>query len=125
MTNNLKEKRIAVIGVSQRQEKWGFKIFCDLLTAGYLVEGVNPANGEVLGKTIFRNLAEISPPPELVITVVPAAVTEQVVEECKKLEINEIWMQPGSESKQAIEKARQYGLSVTTGACFMVAKGLW
>jgi len=62
---------------------------------------------------------------DLVITVVPARVTERVVDECKELGIKEIWMQPGSESNAAIDKAKEYGISVVSNACFMVEEGIW
>lgn len=123
--NSYKEARIVVVGVSNNPEKWGYRIFKDLLSAGYQVEGVNPANGEILGKTIYRNLKAVLPVPEMVITVVPYQVTERVVEECNALGIKEIWMQPGSESELAVEKAQSYGIKTTINTCFMVKQGIW
>ena len=121
----IKEKKIAVIGVSHKEEKYGFKIFRDLLKQGFQVEGVNPTNGEVLGKKIRRSLKEITPAPDLVITVVPSKITERVVEECRDMGIKEIWMQPGSESDEAIRNAKAHGISVTHNACFMIKEGGW
>jgi hypothetical protein len=120
-----KGKKIAVVGVSNNPDKWGYRIFRDLLMAGYQVEGINPSDGEILGKTIYRNLKAVSPIPEMVITIVPHQVTEKVVEECNELGIKEIWMQPGSESELAIEKAKNYGINITAHACFMIKQGLW
>ena len=116
---------IVVIGVSNKAEKYGFKIFKDLIEAGYDVKGVHPADVEVLGKKIYRSLEEIETAPDLVITVVPPKVTENIVDVCKEKGIKAIWMQPGSESDTAIEKAKRYGISVTYNACFMVQKGVW
>ncbi len=121
----IKDKTIVVIGVSEREEKFGFKIFRDLLKEGFKVEGVNPRGGEVLGKKIYYNLKELSIPVDLVITVVPHEVTERVVEQCRQLGIKEIWMQPGSESDKAINLAKQYGIKVVHNACFMVEEGIW
>lgn len=120
-----KEKRIAVIGVSHREEKFGFKIFRDLLRAGYYVQGINLRKGNILGKKIYQTLSDLEEKPDVVITVVPAKVTEQIVEECKQLGIKELWMQPGSDSKEAIEKAQKYGLEVTAHQCFMMHEGIW
>ena len=121
----LKDKLIAVIGVSDRQEKFGFKIFRDLLKAGFSVVGINPRDGLVLDKKIYRDLRELEKVPDLVITVVPPQITERIVEECKDLGIKEVWMQPGSDSEIAIEKAKHYGISVTHSSCFMVQHGIW
>ncbi|OGR44298.1 MAG: hypothetical protein A2X35_02405 [Elusimicrobia bacterium GWA2_61_42] len=115
---------IAVVGVSDDASKYGHKIFRDLLNAGYPVTGVNPKGGFILGQNIRKSLTEMEKKPDLVITVVPPAATELVVEECNKLGIKTIWLQPGSESPQALEKARRYGIKAVT-ACFMVRKGVW
>ncbi len=116
---------ITVIGVSDRPEKFGYRIFTDLLAAGYKVTGVNPRGIEVNGQKTFKTLKEVLPRPELVITVVPSAVTERVVDDCRDLGIKEIWMQPGSESESAIKKAKEYDIKVTANACFMVEVGEW
>ncbi len=122
---NIKEYAlVAVVGVSDDASKYGHKIFRDLLKAGYPVKGVNPKGGFVLGSNLYKSLSELEKKPDLVITVVPPAATEAVVEECNKLGIKTVWMQPGSESDAAIEKARDYGIKAVT-ACFMVQKGVW
>lgn len=123
--DNAKEKKIAVVGVSHKEEKFGYRIFKDLLDSGYNVDGVNPADGEISGKKIFRCLKDMPVLPDLVITVVPSEATERIVEECKELGIREIWMQPGSESNNAVKKAKDYGISITYNACFMVEQGIW
>ncbi|MBN1354090.1 MAG: CoA-binding protein [Candidatus Omnitrophica bacterium] len=123
--DDIKQKKIAVVGVSRREDKYGFKIFKTLREGGYNAEGINPTNGEILGKRIYRSLGELGYAPDLVITVVPHAVTERIVDECRRLGVKEIWMQPGSESEEAIKKAVDAGISVTHNACFMVAKRLW
>jgi hypothetical protein len=122
---NIQEKEIAVVGVSENVEKYGFKIFKDLLENGYKVKGVNPKDGEILVRKIYKNLKELGTVPDLVITVVPPEITEQIVDECKEIGVKEIWMQPGSESENAVKKAKEYGISVIYNACFMVQHGLW
>jgi len=122
---DLKNKKIAVVGVSERTEKFGFKIFKDLLSAGFTVYGVNPRGQEVLGKKIYKTLKDIEVIPDLVITVVSPEVTERIVEECRALGIKEIWMQPGSESENAIKSALEYGISLTHSACLMKQSGIW
>ncbi|MDD4183208.1 MAG: CoA-binding protein [Candidatus Omnitrophica bacterium] len=122
---DIKKKTIVVVGVSHKEDKFGFRIFNDLLKNGFNVLGVNPTDGEIAASKIYRSLKEITTAIDLVITVVPASVTERVVDECKELGIKEIWMQPGSESDSAIEKAKKYGISVVSNACFMVEQGIW
>ncbi|MCM8792786.1 MAG: CoA-binding protein [Candidatus Omnitrophica bacterium] len=121
----IKDKEIAVVGVSGKEYKFGFKIFRDLLKYGFKVSGINPRGGEVLGQKIYRTLKELKNTPELVITVVSPEITERVVEDCKELGIKEIWMQPGSESDLAIRKAKEYGIKVIYNSCFMLENKIW
>jgi hypothetical protein len=122
---DIKSQKIAIVGVSHKEDKFGFRIFRDLIGAGYDVAGVNPSDGTVAGRKIYRSLKELPEKPYLVITVVPAAVTEQVVEQCHELGIKMVWMQPGSESEKAIAQADKYKISVIHNACFMMDIGLW
>jgi len=122
---NLKQKNIAIVGVSHRAEKYGYKIFRDMLSAGYNVKGISVRGGEVLGHTLFKSLKELGIVPDMVITIVPSQVTENIVDECRELGIKEIWMQPGSESAVAIQKAKNHGITVTANACIMIEKGMW
>ena len=120
-----KENLIAIMGVSNNTEKYGYKIFKDLLDAGYKIKGINPKGGEVLGHTIYKNLEEIDEKPDLIITVVKPEITLQVVKKCKALNIKKIWMQPGSESDEAITEAKELGMEVVSNACFMIIKKVW
>lgn len=125
---NIKEKNIAVVGVSKDPHKYGHKIFVDLLKNGFRVYGVNPNASEIAGERIFKNLQEIVSNKikiDLVILVVRPDVSEKIIDECQELGIKEIWLQPGAESNEAIEKAERYGMSITYGACFMVRNKIW
>jgi len=115
---------VAVVGVSGDASKYGHKIFRDLLNTGYPVKGINPKGGFVLGQQLYSSLEEIEKKPDLVITVVPPEATVKIIEQCNRLGIKTVWMQPGSESPAALEKARLYGIKTIT-ACFMVQKGIW
>lgn len=116
---------ITVIGVSQNPTKYGHKIFKDLLDAKYNVTGVNPRGEKILGQRIFTELFYVKPKPELVISVVPPEITMHVIEQCMELEIDKIWMQPGSESDEAIEFAKEIDMEVVANACIMVDRGIW
>ena len=121
----MKEKTIALVGVSENPEKYGFKIFKDLIAEGVNISGINPNGRAILGKKIYRSLKDLVELPDLVITVAPPNITEKIVEECYQLGVKEIWMQPGSESDAAIQKARKYGIAAIHHACIMVQNGLW
>ncbi|MFN2244323.1 MAG: CoA-binding protein, partial [Anaerolineae bacterium] len=66
----------AVVGASRDPRKFGYQVFRSLRDAGYVVYPVNPKGGELEGEKVYRSLAELPQPPEVVDMVVPPAVTE-------------------------------------------------
>ncbi len=116
---------IAVVGVSSNPDKYGHKIFRDLLAGGYEVYGINPKADKILDQKVYPSLKDLPLVPDMVMTVVPPQVTEQVVDMCHDLGIHSIWMQPGSESDSAVAKAKEYGMDVIANACFMKEENIW
>ncbi len=115
----------AVVGVSANRAKFGYRVFRNLRLAGYRVYGVNPDLPEIDGQTIYPSLESLPERPEVVDIVVPPAVTEQLVQECARLGLRRVWLQPGAESEQAIRFCRQHGIALVYNACAMVEKRVW
>ncbi|MDD5450274.1 MAG: CoA-binding protein [Candidatus Omnitrophica bacterium] len=63
--DDVKTKKIVVVGVSDRPEKYGYKIFKGLIEAGFDVQGINPRDGEILGRKVFKNLKELKSLPDM------------------------------------------------------------
>ncbi len=121
----INERVWAVVGVSTDPSKFGHRIFCDLRRAGYTVYGVNPRGGEVDGQQLAPSLADLPQKPAVVDIVVPPAVTGQVVRQCAELGLTRVWMQPGSESEEAIEFCHQHDIKVVYDTCAMIRKRTW
>ena len=117
-----KENVFAVVGVSQNPNKYGHQVYKDLKEGGYIVYPINPKIDEVLGDRCYPSLSDLPGKPDVVDTVVPSHVTEEVVKECKALGIDKVWMQPGSESKEAIEFCEKSGIQVVHDVCVMVKR---
>ncbi len=114
-----KHNPIAIVGVSSDKNKHGHKIYKELLDNGYWIFGVNPKLESLLDQKICPTLSSLPELPEIVVTVVPPQVTLQIVRECQELGIKNIWMQPGSESPEAIALAEKNNMNVTSNACVM------
>jgi predicted CoA-binding protein len=115
-----KENVIAVVGATINPEKWGYKIYKTLREVFPRLYAVNPAYVKILGDRCYPDLKSLPERPDTVITVVPPEVTEKVVRVCKDLGIGRVWMQPGSESQDAIAFCRRNGMECMHGACFVV-----
>jgi predicted CoA-binding protein len=112
----------AVVGVSKDPEKYGHQVYRDLRNAGYKVYCINPNANRVLGDKCYKSLEVLPTKPDVVDVVVPPKITEQVVKTCEKLGIRKVWMQPGSESEEAINFCRKNGIAVVHGVCVMIER---
>lgn len=117
----LTHKIWAVVGVSSNREKYGYKVYAQLIKKGYQVLAVNPHLQKIDGRPCYPTLASLPLKPEAVSIVVPPRVTEQIVRECIRLGIPRIWMQPGAESSSAVQAAREHGIKVVYNQCILVA----
>ena len=115
-------KSYAVVGASANAEKYGFRVFKHLRDMGFEVFAVNQKGGTLLGERVYRSIGELPKVPDVVVTVVPPMATEQIVEECLRIGVKKVWMQPGSESQRAIGFCRKNGIDVVFNACIMVER---
>ena len=121
----LDQKRFAVTGVSRNPEKFGYQVYQWLKGAGYTVFAVNPNADSIDGDPCYPSLDNVPGPIDCVVTVTPPEVTEETMLTAGHLRIPYCWMQPGSESTSAMNKARAYSLQLIAGGpCIMVALGM-
>jgi predicted CoA-binding protein len=114
------QKKFAVIGATDNPEKYGNRIFKNLTKRGYEVYPVNPNLKEIEGTKCYPTLSDVPVKVDVVDFVVPPNVTESILKECKKLGLDNIWLQPGSESDAAIAFCRDNNFKVVYGTCVML-----
>ena len=111
------QRRFAIVGATDNPQKYGYHIFKNLRNRGYEVYPVNPRLNELEGVRCYPSLTDIPIKVDVVDFVVPPKVTRQILRECKRLGLNRIWMQPGSESEAAIDFCKDNNLKVVHGVC--------
>jgi predicted CoA-binding protein len=114
------QKRFAVVGATDNPEKYGNQVFKNLRKRGYEVYPVNPRLEELDGVRCYASLDEIPKKPDVVDFVVPPTVTEATLKECKRLGLDRIWLQPGSESEAALTYCQENNLKVVHDVCVML-----
>lgn len=117
------KKNIAVVGATDRPGKYGYKVFRKLLDHGHRVFPVHPTLNVIDGIKVFKSLSEIPETVEAVEVIVNPSVTEKVVEECQRLGIRLVWMQPGAESDRAIEFCEKNGIVCIHDTCVLSYPG--
>ncbi|ETS93476.1 MULTISPECIES: CoA-binding protein [Veillonella] len=108
----LKQNVWAVIGATHKTDKFGYKIYKCLKDHGYEVYPVNPNITEIDGDTCYPNLSALPVVPAVVDFVVPEAVGLAALDECHRLGISTVWLQPGADKPSVVEKAKVLGLHV-------------
>jgi predicted CoA-binding protein len=116
----MSKKKFAVIGATDNPEKYGNRIFKNLTKRGYEVYPVNPNLKEIEGAKCYPTISDVPVKVEVVDFVVPPKVTESVLKECQKLGLDNIWLQPGSESDAAIAFCNDNKFKVVYGTCVML-----
>ena len=106
------QRKFAVIGATDNTEKYGNRIFKNLKDRGYEVYPVNPKLAELEGIQVYHTLSDIPIKVDVVDFVVPPTVTEEILRECNKLGLTRIWLQPGSESEEAIKYCEDNNMTV-------------
>jgi predicted CoA-binding protein len=125
----LAQKRIAVVGVSDRRETGCNLAYNKFKETGYQVYGVNPRISTFNGAPCYPDLKSIPDKPEAVFILASPKVTEEIVQQCVDLGIKHVWMhcmmgtKPGlaagmtSVSQSAVEMCKANGITVIPGAC--------
>lgn len=109
----------AVVGVSQDATKYGSQVHRRLKKRGERVYPVNPRVRDIGGETCYPDLVSLPEDVSQIVIVIPPKNTEEVVVEAVACGITRVWMQPGSESKTAVEYCRAHGVNVIYGRCIL------
>ena len=120
----MSQPTIAIVGASSDPSKFGHKAVKAYLKQGYEVFPINPKGGEIAGCTVYATLADV--PAERLdrITVyLPPAVGINMLEEFAAKEHGDLLFNPGSESDELLEKARELALEPIV-ACSIVDIGM-
>jgi len=125
----LAQKKIAIVGVSDKRETGCNMAYKKFKENGYQVYAVNPRTSAYDGDVCYGDLKSIPDKPEAVFILASPKVTEQIVGQCVELGVKHVWMhcmmgtKPGlaagmtSVSQSAVEMCKANGIEVIPGTC--------
>ncbi len=125
----LAQKKIAVVGVSDKRETGCNLSYKKFKQTGYQVFAVNPRITEFDGDPCYPDLKSIPEKPDAVFILASPKVTDLIVKECVDLGVKHVWMhcmmgtKPGlatsmsSVSSEAVRMCRENGITVIPGTC--------
>ena len=113
-----RSKVIAVVGLSDREERPSHSVAKYLQSQGYRIIPVNPRlEGPVLGEQPYPDLESVPEHVDLVDIFRRAADVPPVVESAIVVGASAVWMQLGIIHEEAAERAREAGLDVVMDHC--------
>ena len=125
----LDQKRIAVVGVSDKRETGCNLAYKNFKQNGYQVYAVNPRIPAYDGDVCYADLKSLPDKPDAVFILANPKVTEQIVGQCVELGIKHVWMHcmmgtksglaagMTSVSQSAVEMCNANGIEVIPGTC--------
>ena len=114
------QKKIAVVGVSRKNTKFGNAIYKELKQKGYHVFPVNPHINTFEGDNCYPDLLSLPEKVDAVVINVPSVQTEKVVREAKQAGINKVWLQQGSQSEEAVKFCEENGIDYVSNECILM-----
>ncbi len=115
-------KTVAVIGASSNRAKYGNKALRAFERQGYQVIPINPNEAEVEGHKTYASVVDVPGPIDMATVYVPGAVGVTVMDDVAKKGIAEVWLNPGADDPEVVERARALGLK-TIIACSILGIG--
>jgi uncharacterized protein len=127
--NFLAQKKIAIVGVSDKRDTGCNLAYKKFKENGYQVYAVNPRILTYGGAPCYVDLKSIPEKVDAVFILASPKVTEQIVQQCIDLGIKHVWMhcmmgtKPGlaagmtSVSQSAVEMCTANGIAVIPGSC--------
>lgn len=114
-------KSIAVIGLSPDPSKASHQVAAYLQKAGYKIIPIYPKEDVILGEKVYRSLADVDAPVDMVDIFRKPAVFDAVADACiARGDVKVFWGQVGLVNNAAAEKAAEAGMKVVQNQCSMV-----
>lgn len=113
-------RTIAVVGLSRDPRKEAHDVPAALQERGFRVIPVNPYADELLGEHVYRRLADIPDPIDVVEVFRPAREAAGIAREAAELGIGALWLQLGIRSPEAAAIAAAAGMDYVEDRCMIV-----
>ena len=113
---------VAIIGASTDRAKYGNKAVRAYLRQGYDVYPVNPKERTIEGLKCYRSVLDVPVELDRVSVYLPPAVGLKVLDEIAAKGAKEVWLNPGADSDEVIERAGELGLR-PIAACSILGVG--
>ena len=115
-------RTVAIIGASSDRRKFGNKALRAFAQQGYTVFAINPHETEIEGHPVFASVLDVPGPIDMATVYVRPEAGVRVMEDLAAKKVAEIWLNPGADGPEVVERADELGLK-TIQACSIIGIG--
>ncbi len=103
-------RTVAVIGASNDRRKYGNRAVRAYRAEGWLVFPVHPRAPQIEGLQAYPSILDVPVPVERATVYLHPETTLVVLDEIARKGVRELFLNPGSESSEVVERAEALGL---------------
>jgi predicted CoA-binding protein len=116
----LNQKKIAIIGVSRDSQQFANTAYRFLKSNGYTVFPINPYAERIEGDACYPNIRLLPERVDAALIFLPSEKVMSVLPAIVETGIKHIWLQQGTESREAIDYCQKHFLNVVYGECILM-----
>ena len=115
-------RTVAIIGASANRNKFGNKALLAFAQQGYTVFAINPHEREIEGHPAYASVLDVPVALDMATVYVRPEVGVRVMDELAAKKVGEVWLNPGADGPEVVDRARRLGLK-TIQACSIMGIG--
>jgi predicted CoA-binding protein len=112
---------VAIIGASADRAKYSNKSIHAHLKAGYEVYPVNPREETIEELKCYKSILDVPVALDRVSVYLPPVIGLKVLDDIARKGCRELWINPGAESPELMERAAALGLNTVFACSYMDA----
>lgn len=118
--NFVNHKKHVLFGVSRSGKKFGNSVLKELSHKGYEITVIHPDVNEIDGFKCFPDIYSLPEEVKSAIMILPPAKVAALLPDLKKAGIEQIWLQQGAESEQALKYCSENGIDLIHNECILM-----
>ena len=118
----MSKKTWAIVGATDDESRYGYKIPVIMKEHDYEVFLVNPRKDKVAGEKVYSSLDELPKKVDVIDMIVNPKFAKEYVDKAKELGIENIFFQPGSYDEDLVEYTKNLGLNVVLDCVYATLK---
>lgn len=118
--NFLTPKKMAIAGVSRNPDKFGYKVYEELIKKDYELYPINPNADTINGNKCYKDVSSLPSHVKHLLILTPKSQTDKTLREAISKGITNIWVQQMSETEKTIKIAEEYEVEPIMKKCIFM-----